>query len=87
VDCYGAGIPGEVRFISQPRRGAYSWNGVVVKKQERDVPYHGFYFNPCNAKRYDLGTFVSAGRLSKPFEGHTQPLIFTDRFDGADGSA
>jgi len=51
---FAAGIPGEVRFIYQPCRGVYDWNGVVVKKLECDVPYHGFYFNPCNAKRYDL---------------------------------
>jgi hypothetical protein len=84
---FAAGIPGEVRFIYQPRRGTYNWNGVVVKGLERDVPYHGFYFNPGNAKRYDLGTFISAGPAPKPFEGHTQPVIFADKFDGADASA
>lgn len=84
---FAAGIPGEVRFIYQPHRGVYNWDGVVVKGLERDVPYHGFYFNPGNAKRYDLGTFISTGPAPKPFEGHTQPLIFADKFDGADRSA
>ena len=84
---FAAGIPGEVRFIYQARRGVYNWSGPIVKHLERDVPYHGFYFNPGNAKRYELGTFVSAGPAPKPFEGHTQPLLFADRFDGPDNSA
>jgi hypothetical protein len=84
---FAAGIPGEVRFIYQPRRGVYDWNGVAVKGLERDVPYHGFYFNPVNARRHDLGTFISSGPAPKPFEGHTQPLIFADTFDGTDASA
>jgi hypothetical protein len=84
---FAAGIPKEVRFIYQPRREVYNWNGLVVKGLERDVPYHGFYFNPVNGKTYDLGTFVNAGPPSKPFEGHTQPLVFADTFDSADRSA
>ncbi|MBM4019739.1 MAG: DUF4038 domain-containing protein, partial [Planctomycetes bacterium] len=84
---FAAGIPGEVRFIYQPRRGIYDWNGIVVKGLERDVPYHGFYFNPVNAKRYDLGMFIRVGPAPKPFEGHAQPVIFADKFDGADASA
>jgi len=83
---FAAGIPGEVRFIYQPRRGIYDWNGIIVKGLERDVLYHGFYFNPVNAKRYDLGMFISAGPAPKPFEGHTQPVILVDKFDGADAS-
>jgi len=86
-DSFAAGTPGEVRFIYQPRRGVYNWNGTIVKRIERDVPYHAFYFNPGNAKKYDLGTFINAGPPPKPFEGHTQPLLFADQFDGADGSA
>lgn len=84
---FAAGIPGEVRFIYQPRRNIYNWNGVVVKGLERDVPYRGFYFNPVNAKQYDLGTFISAGPVPRPIEGHTQPVIFADTFDGTDASA
>jgi Protein of unknown function (DUF4038)/Domain of unknown function (DUF5060) len=86
-DCFAAGIPGEVRFIYQPRRGVYNWNGTVVKHLERDVPYHAFYFNPGNAKRYDLGTFVMAGPPPNPLTGHTQPLLFSDQFEDGDGSA
>ncbi|MEI7899641.1 MAG: DUF4038 domain-containing protein, partial [bacterium] len=87
ADCYAAGIPGEVRFIYQPVRNVYNWNGTVVKKLERDVPYHAFYFNPDNGKKFDLGTLISAGPPPKPFEGHTQPLLFADAFDTADASA
>jgi hypothetical protein len=85
--CYAAGIPREVRMIYQPRRGVYNWNGTIVKGLERDVPYHAFYFDPVNAKRYDLGTFVNAGPPPKPFEGHALPLLFSDRFEGVVGSA
>jgi hypothetical protein len=85
--CFAAGIPGEVRFVYLPRRNVYNWSGLVVKQLERDVPYHAFYFNPTNGKRYDLGTIASAGPAAKPFEGHTQPMIFEDRFDGTDASA
>lgn len=84
---YVDGVKGEERFIYQPRRGVYNWSGVMVKGLERDVPYDAFYFNPGNAKRYDLGTFIYAGPPPKPFEGHTQPLLFADKFDGADASA
>ncbi len=86
ADCYAAGIPGEVRFIYQPRRGVYNWNGTIVKGIERDVPYHAFYFNPTDAKRYDAGTFMSVGPARPPFEGHTQPTLFADSFDESDGS-
>jgi hypothetical protein len=84
---FAAGIPGEVRFIYLPRRGVYNWSGPLVKNLERDVPYAAFYFNPTNGKRYDLGTVISAGPPPKPFEGHTQPKLFEDRFEGANSSA
>ncbi len=84
---FAAGVPGETRVVYQPRRGVYNWTGAIVKSLERDVPYHAFYFNPANAKRYDLKTFVCAGPPPKPFEGHTLPLLFADRFNGADSSA
>ena len=80
---FAAGIPGEVRFIYLPRRGVYNWSGPLVKNLERDVPYSAFYFNPTNGKRYNLGTVVSAGPPAKPFEGHAQPRLFEDRFEGA----
>ena len=85
-DCYAAGIPGEVRVLYQPRRGVYNWNGTVVKRLERDVAYHAFYFNPGNAKKYDLGSLMNVGPLPKPFEGHTQPLFLADQFKGGDSS-
>jgi len=85
--CFAAGIPGEVRIVYLPRRNVYNWSGLVVRQLERDVPYHAFYFNPTNGTRYALGTVTSAGPSAKPFEGHTQPRIFEDRFEGTDVSA
>jgi hypothetical protein len=85
--CFAAGIPGEVRFIYVPRRGVYNWNGISVKNLERDIPYHAFYFNPTNGKRYDLEQFVRAGPPPRPFAGHALPLLFEDRFQTPASSA
>jgi hypothetical protein len=87
ADSFAAGIPGEVRFIYQPRRGVYNWSGIVVKSLDRNVPYHAFYFNPGNAKKYDLGTVINAGPPPKPFEGHIQPSLLADQFEGTHDSA
>jgi hypothetical protein len=83
---YAAGIPGEIRIIYIPGH-YYHWSAPAVKKLERDVPYHVFLFNPASGKRYNVGTIISAGPPPKPFEGHAQPLLFEDRFDGSDSSA
>lgn len=53
---FAAGIPGEVRFIYQPRRNIYNWKGTVVKQLEIDVTYHAFYFDPASGRRFDKGT-------------------------------
>ena len=82
--CIAAGIPGEVRFIYQPRRGIYNWDGTVVKRLERDAPYHVFYFDPATGRRFDQGTVMYAGPTPPPFAGHTTPLLFEDTFDNAD---
>lgn len=58
---FSAGIPGEVRFVYQPRRSGYSWAGPLVKNMERGVPFRAFYFNPTNGRRFPLGTFVCRG--------------------------
>ena len=84
--CIAAGIPGEVRFIYQPRRGIYNWDGTVVKRLERDVPYHVFYFDPATGRRFDQGTVMYAGPTAPPFEGHTKPMLFEDRFEGTDAA-
>ena len=34
-DCIAAGIPGEVRFIYQPRRGIYNWEGPRSRTSNR----------------------------------------------------
>lgn len=88
---FAAGIPGEVRFIYQPRRNVYDWNGPVVKQIERDVPYHAFYVNPTDGKKYDLETFVRSGPLPRAFgeigANNHSPLLFEDRFDGGNTTA
>ena len=65
-----AGIPGEVRFIYQPRRGIYNWEGTVVKNLEPGVTYHVFYFDPATGRRFDQGTVTYAGPTPPPFRGH-----------------
>lgn len=86
-DCAAAGIPGEVRFIYQPRRGIYDWGGAVVKGLELGVTYHAFYFDPATGRRFDEGTVTYAGPAALPFAGHTRPLLFEDQFGGVDASA
>ena len=85
--CIAAGIPGEVRFIYQPRRGIYNWEGTVVKNLEPGVTYHVFYFDPATGRRFDQGTVTYAGPTPPPFKGHTKPLLFEDTFDKADAAS
>ena len=85
--CIAAGIPGEVRFIYQPRRGIYNWEGTVVKNLEPGVTYHVFYFDPATGRRFDQGTVMYAGPTAPPFTGHTKPLLFEDAFDKADAAS
>jgi hypothetical protein len=54
-DCFASGIPGKVRFIYQPKRGIYQWNGTIVKGLEPDVHYSAFYFDPATGRRFDQG--------------------------------
>jgi len=65
-DCFAAGIPGEVRFIYQPGRGIYNWNGTIVKDLEPDVPYSAYYFDPASGRRFDQGTVISSGQYKAP---------------------
>jgi hypothetical protein len=86
-DCFAAGVPGEVRFIYQPRRGVYNWQGTVVKGLEPGVPYRACYVDPVNGKRYEAGTFVSTGPPRPLFAGHAAPLLASDSFDQPAGQA
>lgn len=52
---FAAGIPGEVRFIYQPRGRIYDWTGTTVKNLEPGVTYSAFYFDPATARRFDAG--------------------------------
>ena len=58
--CYAAGIPGEVRFIYQPRRKIYDWAGTVMKNLEPNSTYSAFYFDPATGRRFDQGLVRSA---------------------------
>jgi Protein of unknown function (DUF4038) len=78
ANCIAAGIPGEVRFIYQPRRKIYDWNGTVVKNLERGVRYAAFYFDPVTGRRFDAGTFVHEGPLPQIAARHSQPLLVED---------
>ena len=85
---FAAGIPGEVRFIYQPRRGIYNWKGTVVKDLETDVPYHAFYFDPATGRRFDQGRVavgssqMGSSELAASIDGHSEPPVFEDRFGG-----
>jgi hypothetical protein len=54
-DCFAAGIPGEVRFIYQPKRGIYNWEGPQVNNLEPDVDWHVYYFDPATGRTFDQG--------------------------------
>ena len=54
----------------------------MVKQLERDVPYHTFYFNPTNGKRYELGTVAMPARLRSLSRVMRNHGFFEDRFDG-----
>ena len=79
ANCIAAGIPGEVRFIYQPRRNIYNWEGTVVKQLEPGVTYHVFYFDPATGRRFDQGTVMYAGSTPPPFEGQS-----TDEYHAPD---
>lgn len=67
ADCFAAGIPRKVRFIYQPKRGIYNWNGTIVKGLEPDVRYSAFYFDPATGRRFDQGAVdAPAGAYASP---------------------
>lgn len=78
---YAAGIPGKVRFIYQPKRGIYNWQGTIVKEVETNVPYSAFYFDPATGRRFDQGKVQLMASDLSSFTGHTQPLLYEDNFD------
>jgi hypothetical protein len=84
---FAAGIPGEVRFIYQPRRGIYNWKGPIVKQLETDIAYSAYYFDPATGRRFDAGTVKArsgAGDgLVASIDGHTEPILFADNFGGS----
>ncbi len=87
ADCYAAGIPGEVRFIYQPKRGIYNWQGAIVRHVEADVTYNTFYFDPATGRRFDTGAAKLVSSALSTFTGPVQPLLLADPFDEQDPSA
>jgi len=65
---FAAGIPGEVRFIYQPRRTIYNWKGTVVKNLEGDVAYSAFYFDPATGRRFAQGTVGNKDQKSQGYD-------------------
>lgn len=64
---HAAGIPGQVRFVYQPKRGIYDWNGTVVHGLERGVPYRATYVDPATLRRFPAGeTPVAGGTFHAP---------------------
>jgi len=78
---FSAGIPGEVRFVYQPKRNIYNWNGAVVKGVEADVNYTAYYFDPASGRRFDQGMVKVISNNLDDLEGHIQPLLYEDDFD------
>ncbi len=78
---FAAGIPGEVRFIYQPRRTIYNWKGAVVRGVETDVNYTAWYFDPATGRRFDAGAVKVFTNNLNEFQGHTQPFLYEDDFD------
>ena len=78
---FAAGIPGEVRFVYQPKRYIYNWNGPVVSRVETDVNYKAYYFDPATGRRFDAGEVKVLTNNLNEFQGHTQSLLYEDDFD------
>ena len=54
-DCFASGIPGKVRFIYQPKRGIYNWDGPEVKDLEPAIDWHVYYWDPATGRKFDQG--------------------------------
>ncbi|MCY2950469.1 MAG: DUF4038 domain-containing protein [Planctomycetota bacterium] len=61
-DCFAAGIPGEVRFVYQPKRGIYNWSATVVKGLEPDVDWYVYYWDPVAGRKFDQGTIKATAK-------------------------
>ena len=52
---YAAGIPKEIRFIYQPKRGIYNWSGSEVHGLEPGINYKATYIDPVTFRRFPIG--------------------------------
>ncbi|MFQ6095441.1 MAG: DUF4038 domain-containing protein [Candidatus Bathyarchaeia archaeon] len=61
---YAAGIPKQVRVFYIQGLNSIGILGALpkIKKIERGITYHAFYFDPRNGKEYDVGTVVPDGQ-------------------------
>ncbi len=64
-ECFAAGIPGELRFIYQPKRGIYKWDGITVKNLKPGT-WSAFYFDPASSQQLDLGVVRASGTWKSP---------------------
>ena len=64
-DAFAAGIPGEVCFVYQPKRGNYKWGGLTVKGMVPG-PWSGFFFDPASGRRFDLGVVEVTAAWTSP---------------------
>ena len=71
--CFAAGVPGEVRFVYQPRRSIYNWDGFAVAGLEPDVDWHAYYFDPATGRKFDQGTIKAT---AKPGDKTATPVTF-----------
>ena len=62
---FAAGIPGEVCFVYQPKRGNYKWDGITAKGLKPGT-WSAFFFDPASGRRFDLGTTQVAGPWKSP---------------------
>jgi len=72
VDCFAAGIPGEVRFIFSPIT-IYNWNGPTVRGLEPNIAYKVYYFDPVRNRRDDMCMVINRDpaegeKNSRPFK-------------------
>jgi len=66
---YASGIPGEIRFIYVPPKGAFL--GPLVTGLEEDRVYHASYYDPVTGEQYNLGA-LSRPELTKVFDDSAQ---------------
>lgn len=73
LQCFAAGIPGEIRFIFTPV-APYNWAGPRVKELEPNIPYRAYYYDPVRDVRDDRCIVINRD----PFDGEKKVNPFTN---------